>query len=119
REHLVRVYGTAFFSKADHDDYLQTLEEAKKRDHRVLGESLSLFTWSEEAPGFPFFLPRGATLFNTLADYMRSQLRRRGYVEVKTTLVMSEKLWHTSGHHDHYLENLFFRKLKLRDSERP
>jgi threonyl-tRNA synthetase len=119
REHLVRVYGTAFFSKADLDDYLKALEEAKKRDHRVLGERLALFTWSEDAPGFPFFLPRGATLFNTLADYMRGQLRRRDYVEVKTPLIMSEKLWHTSGHYDNYLENMFFTKLKLRDTEHP
>ncbi|MET0410075.1 MAG: threonine--tRNA ligase [Polyangiaceae bacterium] len=119
REHLVRVYGTAFFSKADLDDYLKALEEAKKRDHRVLGERLSLFTWSDDAPGFPFFLPRGATLFNTLADYMRGQLRRRDYVEVKTPLIMSEKLWHTSGHYDNYLENMFFTKLKLRDREHP
>jgi threonyl-tRNA synthetase len=119
REHLVRVYGTAFFSKADLDDYLKALEEAKKRDHRVLGERLGLFTWSEDAPGFPFFLPRGATLFNTLADYMRGQLRRRDYVEVKTPLIMSEKLWHTSGHYDNYLENMFFTKLKLRDTEHP
>lgn len=115
REQLVRVYGTAFFSKADLADYLKALEEAKKRDHRVLGERLNLFLFDEDAPGFPFFLPRGADLFNRLADYMRSLLRRRGYEEVKTPLVLSESMWHTSGHYDNYLENMFFTKLKLRD----
>lgn len=119
REQLVRVYGTAFFSKADLDDYLKQIEEAKKRDHRVLGEQLNLFTFNDEAPGFPFFLPKGATLFNQLAEYMRSLLRRRNYVEVKTPLIMSEHLWHTSGHYDNYLENMFFTKLKLRDEEHP
>ncbi|MBN2196099.1 MAG: threonine--tRNA ligase [Polyangiaceae bacterium] len=114
---LVRVYGTAFFSKQDLKDYLTMLEEAKKRDHRVLGEQLGLFLFTEDAPGFPFFLPKGALLFNLLADYMRSLLRRRGYVEVKTPLILSEQLWHTSGHYEHYLENMFFTKLKLRDGK--
>lgn len=117
REQLVRVYGTAFFSKNDLKDYLHALEEAKKRDHRVLGEQLGLFVFNEEAPGFPFFLPKGATLFNLLAEYMRSLLRRRNYQEVKTPLILSEQLWHTSGHYDNYLENMFFTKLKLRDDE--
>jgi threonyl-tRNA synthetase len=117
REQLVRVYGTAFFTKQDLADYLTMLEEAKKRDHRVLGEHLGLFLFADEAPGFPFYLPKGATLFNTLVDYMRSLLRRRGYQEVRTPLVMSEQLWHTSGHYDNYLENMFFTKLKLRDEK--
>jgi threonyl-tRNA synthetase len=116
REQLVRVYGTAFFSKTELDEYLTALEEAKKRDHRVLGEKLALFTFDDDAPGFPFYLPKGALLWNTLADYMRSLLRRRGYQEVKTPIVLSEKLWHTSGHYDNYLENMFFTKLKLRDT---
>jgi threonyl-tRNA synthetase len=115
REQLQRVYGTAFFDKQELKDYLHLLEEAKKRDHRVLGEKLDLFSFHEEAPGFPFFHQRGATLFTTLQDYMRRLLRRRGYMEVKTPLVMSEELWHTSGHYDNYLENMFFTKLKLRD----
>ncbi len=119
REHLVRVYGTAFFSKNDLADYLKALEEAKKRDHRVLGEQLGLFVFNEDAPGFPFFLPKGATLFNTLADYMRGLLKRRGYVEVKTPIILSEHMWHTSGHYDNYLENMFFTKLKLRDADNP
>jgi threonyl-tRNA synthetase len=119
REQLQRVYGTAFFDKKDLKDYLHLLEEAKKRDHRVLGEKLNLFFFDEEAPGFPFFQPRGTVLFNRLVDYMRSLLRRRGYHEVKTPLVLSEQLWHTSGHYANYLENMFFTKLKLRDPNVP
>jgi threonyl-tRNA synthetase len=115
REQLQRVYGTAFFDKADLKEYLHLIEEAKKRDHRVLGEKLDLFSFHEEAPGFPFFHKKGATLFTLLQDYMRKLIRRRGYQEVKTPLVMSEELWHTSGHYDNYLENMFFTKLKLRD----
>jgi len=115
KEQLQRVYGTAFFDKQDLKDYLALIEEAKKRDHRVLGQKLDLFSFHEEAPGFPFYHQRGATLFTVLTDYMRKLLRRRGYQEVKTPLVLSEELWHTSGHYDHYLENMFFTKLKLRD----
>jgi threonyl-tRNA synthetase len=114
REQLVRVYGTAFFTKDALKEHLHLLEEAKKRDHRVLGERLDLFSMSEEAPGFPFFHPRGTVLFNQLTDYMRGLLARRGYQEVKTPLILSEKLWHTSGHYDNYMENMFFTKLKLR-----
>ncbi len=119
REQLVRVYGTAFFSKAELSDYLTALEEAKKRDHRLLGEQLSLFVFNEDAPGFPFFLPKGTVLFNQLADYMRSLLRRRNYHEVKTPLILSEQMWHTSGHYQNYMENMFFTKLKLRDDKHP
>jgi threonyl-tRNA synthetase len=119
REQLVRVYGTAFFDKQDLKDYLHMLEEAKKRDHRVLGEKLDLFSFHEEAPGFPFFHEKGATLFNLLQSYMRGLIRRAGYHEVKTPLIMSEELWHTSGHYDNYLENMFFTKLKLRDPNAP
>jgi threonyl-tRNA synthetase len=115
REQLTRVYGTVFFDKQELKDYLHVLEEAKKRDHRVLGEKLDLFSFHDEAPGFPFFHPRGTTLFTVLTDYMRKLLRRRGYMEVKTPLVLSEELWHTSGHYENYLENMFFTKLKLRD----
>jgi threonyl-tRNA synthetase len=119
REQLVRVYGTAFFSKSELTDYFTAIEEAKKRDHRVVGEQLGLFVFNEEAPGFPFYLPKGATLFNQLVDYMRSLIRRRGYQEVRTPLIMSEEMWHTSGHYDNYMENMFFTKLKLRDDEHP
>lgn len=116
---LVRVYGTAFFTKEELKDYLHALEEAKKRDHRVLGEKLDLFTFNEDAPGFPFYQPNGTKLFNQLMDYMRSLLARRGYKEVKTPLVLSEELWHKSGHYQNYLENMFFTKLKLRDEQNP
>ncbi len=119
REQLIRVYGTAFFDKQDLKDYLHMLEEAKKRDHRVLGEKLDLFSFHEEAPGFPFFHEKGTTLFNLLQSYMRGLIRRAGYHEVKTPLVMSEELWHTSGHYENYLENMFFTKLKLRDPSHP
>ena len=114
-DQLTRVYGTAFFDKNALDDYLHLQEEAKKRDHRVLGERLDLFSFHEDAPGFPFFHPKGNQLFNSLQEYMRNLLKRRGYVEVKTPIVLSEQLWHTSGHYDHYMENMFFTKLKLRD----
>lgn len=119
REQLIRVYGTAFFSKEELDDYVRLLQEAKKRDHRVLGEQLELFMLDEQAPGFPFFLPKGALLWNTLVEYMRGLLKRRGYAEVKTPLVLSEQLWRTSGHYANYLENMFFTKLKLRDAKNP
>ncbi|MET0287873.1 MAG: threonine--tRNA ligase, partial [Polyangiales bacterium] len=119
KEQLQRVYGTAFFDKADLKDYLNMIEEAKKRDHRVLGQKLDLFSFHEEAPGFPFYHQRGTTLFTVLTDYMRKLLRRRGYQEVKTPIVLSEELWHKSGHYDHYLENMFFTKLKLRDPVHP
>ncbi len=117
REQLVRVYGTAFFSKQELKDYLHALEEAKKRDHRVLGERLELFTFDEDAPGFPFYLPKGTILFNLLVEYMRGQLRRRGYQEVRTPLILSEQMWHRSGHYANYLENMFFTKLKLRGED--
>jgi len=119
REQLVRVYGTAFFTKEDLDEHLRLLEEARKRDHRVLGEQLDLFHFEEEAPGFPFFHPRGATLYTTLVDFMRDLLGRRGYQELRTPLVLSERLWHVSGHYENYLENMFFTKLKLRDEAEP
>jgi threonyl-tRNA synthetase len=119
REQLVRVYGTAFFSKEELKEYFHTLEEAKKRDHRVLGEKLELFTFAEDAPGFPFYLPKGTTLFNTLVNYMRGLLVRRNYQEVKAPIILSEELWHRSGHYQNYLENMFFTKLKLRDEHDP
>jgi len=119
REPLTRVYGTAFFDKKALKQYLHVIEEAKKRDHRVLGEQLDLFSFNEDAPGFPFFHQKGALLFNLLTDYMRGLLQRRDYQEVKTPLVLSESMWHTSGHYDNYMENMFFTKLKLRDPDAP
>ena len=119
REQLVRIYGTAFFDKKALKQYLHFLEEAKKRDHRILGDKLELFTFDEDAPGFPFFLPKGTTIFHLLTGYMRKLLRQRGYKEVKTPLVLSEQLWHSSGHYANYMENMFFTKLKLRDPQNP
>ncbi|MCA9710527.1 MAG: threonine--tRNA ligase [Myxococcales bacterium] len=119
REQLVRVYGTAFFSKQELDDYLHLLEEARKRDHRVLGEKLDLFHFVDEAPGFPFLHPKGTTVYNGLMDFMRAQLVRRSYYEVRTPLILPESTWHTSGHYDHYMENMFFTKRKIRDKDDP
>lgn len=119
REQLVRVYGTAFFSKEELEQHLHMLEEARKRDHRVLGEKLDLFHFEDEAPGFPFLHARGTTVYNALVDLMRMQLQRRGYEEVRTPLVLPESTWHTSGHYDHYMENMFFTKRKLRDKNDP
>ncbi|MBX3461313.1 MAG: threonine--tRNA ligase [Planctomycetes bacterium] len=119
KEQLQRVYGIAFFSKQELEDHFKFLEEARKRDHRVLGEQLELFFMDEDAPGFPFFYPKGARIWNLLVDFMRSNLRKRGYVEVKTPIVLSESMWHTSGHYQNYLENMFFTKMKLRDEKDP
>lgn len=119
REQLVRVYGTAFFTKEQLEAHLHMLEEAKKRDHRVLGEKLDLFHFIDEAPGFPFLHPKGTTVYNALMEFMRSQLHRRRYQEVRTPLVLPESTWHTSGHYDHYLENMFFTRRKLRDKNDP
>jgi threonyl-tRNA synthetase len=119
REQLTRVYGTAFFDKKELKQYLHFLEEAKKRDHRVLGEKLDLFSFDPDAPGFPFFHPKGTTMWNILQEFMRGLLKRRGYMEVKTPLILSEQMWHTSGHYANYMENMFFTKLKLRDPNNP
>ncbi len=115
REPLTRVYGTAFFKKKDLSAYLHMLEEAKKRDHRILGEQLDLFHFVDDAPGFPFLHPKGAAVYNLLQDFMRAQLHRRGYNEVRTPLILSESMWHRSGHYDNYMENMFFTRRKLRD----
>src|SRR5690606_42124516 len=108
REQLVRVYGTAFFTKKELDEYLHMLEEAKKRDHRVLGERLDLFHFIDEAPGFPFLHPKGTLVYNGLIDFMRAQLRRRGYNEVRTPHSLHESTVQTPGHYDHYNENMVF-----------
>lgn len=106
---LQRIYGTAFAKKKDLDDYLNMLEEAKKRDHRKLGPQLNLFMLqSEMAPGMPFILPNGKIVLNELMDYSREVHKRYGYSEVETPQIMNIKLWHQSGHWDHYKENMFF-----------
>ena len=104
---LTRIYGTAFANKEDLENYLTMLEEAKKRDHRKLGKELGLFMFTEEGPGFPFFLPKGMTLKNTLIDYWREIHLRENYQEVSTPVILSRKLWETSGHWDHYKENMY------------
>ncbi len=104
---MQRLYGTAFLAQKDLDAHLARIEEAKKRDHRKVGKDLGLFTWHPYAPGATFWLAKGATLYNTLADYMRSRLFPAGYVEVKTPIVFNKGLWETSGHWSHYRENMF------------
>ena len=104
---LTRIYGTAFAKKEDLEAYLTMMEEAKKRDHSKLGKELGLFMFAEEGPGFPFFLPKGMTLKNTLIDYWREIHLREGYQEVSTPVILSRKLWETSGHWDHYKENMY------------
>jgi len=104
---MQRVYGTAFFSQKDLDEHLTRIEEAKKRDHRKLGKELGLFAFHPWAPGAGFWTGKGATLYNTLADYMRGKLFPAGYEEVKTPIVYNKELWITSGHWSHYRENMF------------
>ena len=107
RQTLQRIYGVAFPKKDELDAYLQRLEEAKRRDHRRLGKELGLFMLTEEGPGFPFFLPKGMVLKNTLIDYWREVHKRYGYVEVSTPMILNRHLWETSGHWYHYKENMY------------
>ncbi len=104
---LVRIYATAFEKQAELDEYLTMIEEAKKRDHRKLGKELGLFTLMDEGPGFPFFLPKGMILKNLLIDYWRKIHTREGYVEISTPMMLNRQLWETSGHWDHYRENMY------------
>ena len=104
---LTRIYGTSFPDKDQLAAYLTRMEEAKKRDHRKLGKELGLFTLMEEGPGFPFFLPKGMILKNTLVDYWRRLHEREGYQEISTPILLNRKLWETSGHWDHYRENMY------------
>ena len=104
---LTRIYGTSFTKKADLEEYLNRMEEAKNRAHRKRGKELGLFMMREEGPGFPFFLPKGMVLKNTLLDYWREIHRKNGYVEISTPIMLSRHLWETSGHWDHYKENMY------------
>ena len=104
---LCRVYGTAFPKASMLEEHLDMLEEAKKRDHRKLGKELGLFTIMEEGPGFPFFLPKGVVLKNTLVDYWREIHRKAGYYEIQTPMILNRALWERSGHWDHYKENMY------------
>uniref|UniRef100_UPI002584D4F6 TGS domain-containing protein n=1 Tax=uncultured Selenomonas sp. TaxID=159275 RepID=UPI002584D4F6 len=112
---LQRIYGTAFEKQADLDAYLHMLEEAKKRDHRKLGKQLDLFSLHEEGPGFPFFHPNGMVIRNELINYWREVHRRYGYQEIKTPIILNRQLWETSGHWDHYKENMYFTKIDGED----
>ncbi|MCF2662440.1 threonine--tRNA ligase [Pseudoflavonifractor phocaeensis] len=107
RETLQRIYGIAFPKKDELDAYLQRIEEAKKRDHRKLGKELGLFAFRDEAPGFPFYLPKGMVLKNTLIDYWRQVHKKWDYLEISTPQIMKRTLWETSGHWDHYKENMY------------
>lgn len=105
---LQRIYGVTFPKKSMLDDYLQKLEEAKRRDHRKIGREMDLFAILDEGPGFPFFLPRGMIIRNELEAFWRKAHTEHGYDEIKTPLILNEELWHTSGHWDHYKENMYF-----------
>ena len=104
---LSRIYGTAYTKAADLDAYLTMLEEARKRDHRKIGKELKLFALLDEGQGFPFFLPNGMIIKNTLIDYWREIHRKAGYVEVQTPIILNRQLWERSGHWDHYKENMY------------
>jgi len=104
---LTRIYGTAFSNKAELEEYITRLEEAKKRDHRKLGRELGLFAIMDEGPGFPFFLPKGMIVKNTLIDYWREIHTREGYLEINTPIMLNRQLWETSGHWAHYKENMY------------
>ncbi len=108
---LQRIYGTSFTKKSDLKKYLHRLEEAKKRDHRKIGRELDLFSLSEEGPGFPFFHPKGMVVRNILEDFWREEHAKRGYEEIKTPIILNEKLWRQSGHWEHYKENMYFTKI--------
>ena len=104
---LQRIYGTAFAKKSELDDYLNMLEEAKKRDHRKLGKELKLFALMDEGPGFPFFLPKGVVLKNKLIEYWRELHNEYDYIELETPMILNKELWETSGHWSHYKENMY------------
>lgn len=108
---LQRVYGTAWPTKKDLDEYLNRIEEAKKRDHRVLGKQLELFSFSEMGPGFAFMHPKGMVIWNEMLGFMRQMNRKYGYKEVRTPIILNEELWHRSGHWDNYKENMYFTQI--------
>jgi threonyl-tRNA synthetase len=108
---LQRVYGTAWQDREALDAYIARVEEAKKRDHRRIGKEMNLFILSDEGPGFPFFLPNGMIIRNELESFWREEHMKRGYTEIKTPLILNEDLWHTSGHWDHYKENMYFTRI--------
>lgn len=112
---LQRIYGMSFPSQAELDDYLAKIEEAKKRDHRKIGKEMDLFALYEEGPGFPFFMPKGMILRTQLENFWREEHAKRGYEEIKTPLILNEQLWRTSGHWDHYKDNMYFTQIDGED----
>ena len=112
---LQRIYATSFPKQALLDDYLNKLEEAKKRDHRKLGKELGLFVLLDEGPGFPFFLPKGMVLRNELEKYWREEHQKAGYQEIRTPIILNTELWHRSGHWDHYQDNMYFTQIDEED----
>ena len=112
---LTRIYGTAFEKKAELDEYIMRMEEAKRRDHRKLGKELDLFDIFDEGPGFPFFFPKGMILRNTLEDFWRHEHMLAGYQEIKTPMILNQALWHRSGHWDHYKNNMYVVKIDDED----
>lgn len=115
RPMLQRIYGTAFPKAKQLEEYLQRLEEAKKRDHRRLGRELDLFSFHEEGPGFPFFHPRGIIIRRELENFWREEHRKAGYLEIETPIILNRQLWEQSGHWDHYQENMYFTKIDEQD----
>lgn len=111
RPMLQRIYGTSFPRPKELAEYLERLEEAKRRDHRKIGKELDLFSIQDEGPGFPFFHPKGMVLRNTLEEFWRKEHIKRGYQEIKTPIILSEELWKRSGHYDHYRENMYYTKI--------
>ncbi len=111
---LTRIYGTAFGTKEALEEHINRIEEAKKRDHRKLGRELDLFSIQPEAPGFPFFHPKGMVVINKLVDFWRKEHIRRGYCEIRTPLILDRDLWIRSGHWDHYRENMYFTEIDER-----
>jgi threonyl-tRNA synthetase len=115
RPMLQRIYGTAWNGKAELDQYLWRLEEARKRDHRRLGKELGLFSFHEESPGAPFWLPNGAILRQTIEDFVRAESRKRGYLEIRTPIILDRSLWERSGHWSHYKENMYVTEVEDRE----
>lgn len=112
---LQRIYGISFTKKKELDEYLERMEEAKRRDHRKIGRELDLFSFREEGPGFPFFHPKGMIVRNELETFWRDLQIERGYGEIKTPIILNEALWHRSGHWDHYRDNMYFTKIDGED----
>ncbi len=108
---LQRIYGVSFASKKELEEYIYRMEEAKKRDHRKLGKEMDLFSFQEDAPGFPFWHPKGTLLWNSLADFIRSECAIRGYQEIKTPMILNSDLWKRSGHWDNFHENMYFTEI--------